>query len=75
MTVSDEFLYSRQQGVAIVTLIAPVEPFATRIKIFDWQNFTLIASLRKLNVLLSSPYSSIASYKLLDYLFKAFLDR
>ena len=29
------------QGV--VTLIAPVEPFATGIKIFDWRNFTLIA--------------------------------
>ena len=29
------------QGV--VTLVAPVEPFATGIKIFDWQNFALIA--------------------------------
>ena len=28
------------QGV--VTLIVPVEPFATGIKIFDWLNFTLI---------------------------------
>ena len=29
------------QGV--VTLLVPVEPFATGIKIFDWRNFTLIA--------------------------------
>ena len=33
MTLSDEFLF--MQGV--VTPIAPVEPFATGIKIFDWR--------------------------------------
>ena len=30
-----------KQGV--VTLVVLVEPFATGIKIFDWQNFALIA--------------------------------
>ena len=27
----------------LYTVVAPVEPFATGIKIFDWRNFTLIA--------------------------------
>ena len=65
-----------KQGV--VTFIAPVEPFATGIKIFDWLNFTLIALLHSkmvidrlaeclINVSFTSPYSStsclIASLK------------